>query len=397
MRVRTEAKRFNALVCGRRWGKTTFGIDTIVHPALRGFPAAWFGPTYKNIADTWRQLVQVLKPVTVRKLETEHRLELVTGGTVEMWSLDKDDVARGRKYHTVVVDEAAMVANLKDAWQFVIRPTLTDFQGSAWFMSTPRGMNYFKVLYDRGQDPMRPTWASWQMPTASNPVIAAGEIAEARMDMHDLAFSQEYLAQFVSFEGAVFRHVMEAAVAEPQAGPVDGREYVFGIDWGKQLDYTVVVVIDAISRAVVALERWGAVDYSVQRDRLKAMYERWRPSAVVAENNSMGAPLVEQLYRDGMPVHPFQTTNTSKAIAVEALALAFERGDIQIIPDAELLAELQAFEAQRLPSGLMRYAAPQGQHDDCVMALAIGWSAIDSHAPQTEYAVFDDPVRISAF
>jgi hypothetical protein len=225
--VRSEARRFNVLSCGRRWGKTTFGIDTAAHPALAGFPVAWFGPTYKNIADTWRQLVQVLRPVTVRKLETEHRLELITGGTIEMWSLDKDDVARGRKYRMVVVDEAAMVANLKDAWQFVIRPTLTDYQGSAWFMSTPRGMNYFKVLFDRGQDTLRPTWASWQMPTVSNPHIAPGEIQEARQDMHELAFNQEYLAQFVSFEGAVFRRVMDAAVMTPATGPVDGREYVF--------------------------------------------------------------------------------------------------------------------------------------------------------------------------
>jgi hypothetical protein len=230
--VRSEARRFNVLSCGRRWGKTTFGIDTAAHPALAGFPVAWFGPTYKNIADTWRQLVQVLRPVTVRKLETEHRLELITGGTIEMWSLDKDDVARGRKYRMVVVDEAAMVANLKDAWQFVIRPTLTDYQGSAWFMSTPRGMNYFKVLFDRGQDTLRPTWASWQMPTVSNPHIAPGEIQEARQDMHELAFNQEYLAQFVSFEGAVFRRVMDAAVMTPATGPVDGREYVFGVDWG---------------------------------------------------------------------------------------------------------------------------------------------------------------------
>ena len=397
LKVKAEARRFNVLCCARRWGKTTFGMDVVLKPALEGWPVAWFGPTYKNISDTWRQLIKAFKPVTVRKLETEHRLELVTGGTIEMWSLDKDDVARGRKYKLVVVDEAAMVPNLVNAWDFVIRPTLTDYRGDAWFMSTPRGMNGFKMLFDRGQDPLKESWKSWQMPTAANPFISADEIEEYRRDSHELAFAQEYLAQFVSFEGAVFRNVQLAATAERQAGPMEGREYVFGVDWGKQLDYTVVAVIDAIDRSVVALERWGEVDYAMQRDRLKAMYERWKPSAVVAESNSMGTPIIEQLWRDGMPVHPFQTTNTSKAIAIEALALAFERGDIRIVPDAELLAELQAFQAQRLPSGLMRYAAPQGQHDDCVMALAIGWSVIDSYGPRVEHIIYDDPVRISAF
>lgn len=397
MRVRSEAKRFNVLCCARRWGKTTFGIDTIMHPALAGFPVAWFGPTYKNISDTWRQLIRAFKPITVRKLETEHRLELITGGALEMWSLDKDDVARGRKYKLVVIDEAAMVPNLVNAWDLVIRPTLIDLKGSAWFMSTPRGMNGFKMLFDRGQDVLRANWASWQAPTLDNPFISQEEIEEQRRDSHELAFAQEVLAQFVSFEGAVFRNVMTCATAELQTGPKEHHEYVFGIDWGKQLDYTVVVVIDAVERSVVAMERWGAVDYVVQRDRLKAMHERWKPSAVIAESNSIGAPMIEQLWRDGMPVHPFTTTNTSKAMAVEGLSLAFERCDIRILPEPELLTELQAFEAQRLPSGLTRYAAPAGQHDDCVMALAIGWSAIESYAPQQSMLIYEDRVQISAY
>jgi hypothetical protein len=70
------------------------------------------------------------------------------------------------------------------------------------------------------------------------------------------------------------------------------------------------------------------------------------------------------------------TGNASKAQAIEALALAFERGDIRILNDAVLVSELAAYQAERLPSGLMRYGAPSGQHDDCVMALAIAWSAV---------------------
>jgi len=55
---------------------------------------------------------------------------------------------------------------------------------------------------------------------------------------------------------------------------------------------------------------------------------------------------------------------------VDSLALAFERGDIRIIPDPVLLGELDSFGAERTPSGLIRYAARVG-HDDTVMALAI--------------------------
>lgn len=69
----------------------------------------------------------------------------------------------------------------------------------------------------------------------------------------------------------------------------------------------------------------------------------------------------------------YKLTNTTKANLVDALALAFERGSLRIIPDATLIAELQAYEAERLPSGMLRYGAPAGMHDDTVMALMLAW------------------------
>lgn len=93
----------------------------------------------------------------------------------------------------------------------------------------------------------------------------------------------------------------------------------------------------------------------------------------------MGGPVCEQLLRDGLRVKPFQTTNASKSEAIEALALAFERSEIRIPNDPALIGELQAFEAKPLPSGLMRYQAPEGGHDDCVMSLAIAWQGVTEH------------------
>jgi hypothetical protein len=87
----------------------------------------------------------------------------------------------------------------------------------------------------------------------------------------------------------------------------------------------------------------------------------------------MGGPVIEQLRRDGLPVTAFTATNASKAAAIEALALAFGRGTIRIPNDPVLLGELQAFAAKSLPSGMTRYAAPEGLHDDCVMSLALAW------------------------
>jgi Terminase RNaseH-like domain len=305
-------------------------------------------------------------------------LELIGGGVIDFWSLDSPDSGRGRKYALVIVDEAAMIYELPEAWQQSIRPTLTDLQGSAWFLSTPKGMNYFKLLFDRGQDAEREDWASWQMPTSTNPYLQPGEIESARLDLTEAAFNQEYSALSVNWEGSVFRRVDEAATATEMSKPEPGHDYVIGCDWGRSKDYTVFVVLDTTAHAVVKMDRSNRMDYVVQVDRLKVLSEYWQPSQIIAEQNGIGQPVIEQLTREGLQIQPFTTTNASKAQAIEALALAFERADIRILNDPNLVSELVAYQAERLPSGLIRYGAPGGGHDDMVTSLALAWSAVSS-------------------
>jgi hypothetical protein len=115
------------------------------------------------------------------------------------------------------------------------------------------------------------------------------------------------------------------------------------------------------------------LDNGVNHTRLMALNERFKPLTILAEANSMGLPLIENLQSIGLPVVGFTTTNATKAAIIDGLVLAFEGEKIRILPDVDLIEELQAFEAERLPSGLMRYAAPGGLHDDAVISLALAW------------------------
>ncbi|HNJ41546.1 MAG TPA: hypothetical protein PKZ53_13720, partial [Acidobacteriota bacterium] len=97
--VANNSSRWNILCCGRRFGKTTLGIELLLDPALDGFPTAWFAPNYKLLKEAWRELKRVASPIIKDKSESEHRIELLTKGVIEFWSLDNaDSVARGRKY-----------------------------------------------------------------------------------------------------------------------------------------------------------------------------------------------------------------------------------------------------------------------------------------------------------
>jgi phage FluMu gp28-like protein len=371
-----EARRYNVAACGRRFGKSTLAIELLSRPALEAQPVAYFSPTYKLLTEVWRYLESTLRPVIRRSNATERRIELLTGGVIECWSMDNPDAGRSRRYARAVIDEAGLVADLGERWQAAIRPTLADLRGDAWLMGTPKGRNFFWECYNRGLDDTQPDWMCWQKPTSANPHIHPDEIEAMRGELTERRFAQEILAHFLDDAGGVFRGVLACATAQEEKAPTPGHRYLVGADWGKADDYTVFVVLDMTTKRVTSIDRSNKVDYALQRQRLQTLCETWKPDAVVAESNSMGEPIIEALARSGLPVRPFMTTNATKAVIIEALALAFERGDIQIPNHPVLTAELQAYEATRLPSGLTRYSAPEGMHDDTVMALALAWSAM---------------------
>lgn len=378
-----QRQRFNVVALGRRAGKSKLAQHLLVHCALDRKPGGYFCPTYKLLEEFWRELKQVLAEVIADKSEQEKRLQIIGGGTIDCWSMDTGDPARGRRYGLVVIDEAAMVPRLMDIWGQAIRPTLSDFRGDAWFCSTPRGLNDFHTLYQRGQDPLEPAWRSWQMPTSVNPYIDADEIAAARHDLTEREYAQEYEARFLQTEGAgVFRGVDAVSRLEPTL-PQMGHQYVIGADWGRSNDYTVYSVIDASLGEQCAIDRFSEIDYELQTERLHKWCELYHPTLVVAESNAMGRPLVERLQtgyarlvgkpRAALPVWAFETTNASKAAMVQSLGLAIERGELTLLDNAVQRAELLAYEATTLPSGLLRYGAPPGQHDDTVIALGLAW------------------------
>jgi hypothetical protein len=401
-----EARRFNVADCGRRFGKSILGQRLIAETLLTGEPCSWMSPSYRSLGDAWRDLKRILAPIVVEKNEQERRLEVNTGGVLECWSLENPDAPRGRKYKRVVVDEAAMVRYLGEAWEAVIKPTLLDLLGDAWFLSTPKGANFFKTMYNWGQDPQRfPEWKSWCMPTTANTTIPhlPAEIEKERREKPERIFRQEYLAEFIDDAGGVFRGVEACATLEyigdgpwyaaevgadgeltPRDIPLD-HQYVIGIDWGKHNDFTVLAVIDVVTRELVALDRFNQIDYTLQLKRLKSLARTFSTRTLIPERNSIGEPLIEQLKLDGYSVQAWTATNASKAEAIDALTLAFEKQELTIMRVPVLVDELQAYEAERLPSGLLRYSAPEGYHDDCVMALALAWQGASvKPVPQDE-------------
>jgi hypothetical protein len=369
--VADSKARYKVLAAGRRWGKSRLGSALCVAEGLHGGRAWWVAPSYKVAAVGWRMIRRLgsgVPGVNIRRVD--RMLELPGGGEVQVRSADDPDSLRGEGLDLVVLDECAFMKQA--AWEEALRPALSDRQGDAVFISTPKGRNWFWRLWQRGIA-QEHGFEAWQLPTGDNPYIPPDEIEAARLSLPELIFEQEYLAIFLENEGAVFRNIrqcMHAGITEPK----DHKEHykTMGVDWGRQNDFTALSVGCADCRLELAIDRFNQIDYHFQRQRLRVLAEKWEVTDILAEQNSMGDPIITEMQMEGLPVRPFETTTTSKPPLIKHLSLVLEKEEMQFINNPVWTGELEAYEQVISPiTGRSRFSAPEGMNDDTVMARAL--------------------------
>ena len=336
-------------------------------------------------SQTWRDFKADARHLPgARVSDTERRID-VGGGMIAVRSAHQPDNLRGEGLDLAVLDEAAFMD--RRIWSEIVRPMLATTQGSAMMLSTPFGRNWFYELFSRGRAPeFKGEWRSFQFSTDTNPNIPPAELESIRRSSSERIWRAEFLADFLDDSGQVFRGIRAAVDAEKYGAPRPGHEYVAGVDWGRDPDFTVIAVIDATDRRMSALDRFNQVGWSLQRARLGAVAERWQPRQIWAEANSIGDPNVEALRQDGLPMRRFVTTSKSKSPLIESLALAIERGFLTLLDHPILLAELASYRLDRLPGGGYRYGAPADMHDDTVMATALAWHGMEQPGPHLDFA-----------
>jgi len=195
-----DPARFRVLACGRRAGKTVLGTVLCLQTAGISGRAWWVAPTFPVASIGWRAIKDLARRLPGTEVrESERRITLASGGEVQVKSADNPDSLRGEGLDLVVIDEAAFVK--EEAWTQALRPALSDRQGKALFISTPKGRNYFHRLWDTAKD--KPDWSAFRFPTSANPNIAPEEIEAAKKLLPALIFAQEYEALFTEQIGAM--------------------------------------------------------------------------------------------------------------------------------------------------------------------------------------------------
>ena len=245
LEVLNDPARFKVLACGRRWGKTLLVSLMALAALFQIRRRVWIvAPDYSLTEKVFRELYNILvnqlqiiipgKRGKARNQKGDYYLETPWGSVLEAKSLENPDSLAGEANDLVIVDEAALNAQIEDIWSQMIQPTLMDKEGSAIFISTPRGRNQFYKLFlfgqkgngqragtipinydeDKGIDDDMTEWSSFQRTSYDNPLLSSTpkkskeEVDKAyKRAIYAgklVKFKQEFLADFEAVTDIVF-------------------------------------------------------------------------------------------------------------------------------------------------------------------------------------------------
>lgn len=227
--------RFRVICIGRRGGKTTLSIEEIKGKAVaKPSRIAYIAPTYQQARDiAWEMLKKELNPIIIQANESrlEIRVKTLQGGEsiILLRGWESIETLRGQAFDFIVIDEVAMMRNFWLQWQEVIRPTLADRKGDVMFISTPKGFNHFYDLYKL--EAKDKDFKSFHFTTYDNELIPREEIDNAKNQMTEDRFAQEFMADFRKTEGLVYKEFdRNRHITADQ--PKTVVRTLAGIDWG---------------------------------------------------------------------------------------------------------------------------------------------------------------------
>ena len=358
-------------------------IDSLASIPKKVTPRVWVSaPTFPLVEEDWRVAVQEFGPVIVDRNVAKMRLLVGLSqsklphtqgrvGEIEFKSAERgDEGLRGAGLVGVLMDEAARTD--RAAWELGLRPALADYRGRAVFVSTPFGLNWFKDLYDLGQGGDA-DWKSWRFPSNVNPYFPQDEWEKIKQTAAESTFRQEYLAEFVEGEGAVF-HALDK-VAETNFCLYDpALRWTIGADLAKTTDFTVLYVMNDYGEPAEII-RFKDISWNVQQEAIQKLSNRYGHACVYLDSSGVGDPVEDNLRRIGVPVRGVKTgTVTTKQELIEGLSIALEQGWIKLpYRDTHrwLWDELESYQKRVTEFGNTQYYVPSGRHDDGVIALSL--------------------------
>lgn len=358
-------ERYTITAAATKCGKTASHIIWLFEQALTlksNQSVWWVAPVYQQAEIAFRRMKS---QVNVKDFfisnESKLVLTLPTGARVEFKSGEKPDNLYGDDVYAAVIDEASRMR--EESW-YAMRSTLTATKGKCKLIGNVKGKkNWFYKLGERA----RQGEADYKFfkitayDAANEGILDIAEIEQAKKDLPEHIFKELYLAEPADDNSNPF------GIDNIQAcyAPISSANTIaFGIDLAKYTDYTVITGLDA-NNNVSYIDRFQA-DWSVTKDKIIKVVGR---TPCVIDSTGIGDPVVEDLQRILPNIKGLKFTSHSKQQLIEGLQLEIQQRKIKF-PSEPIGYELENFEYEYTRTGV-RYTAPQGLHDDCVVSLAL--------------------------
>lgn len=308
--ARSGMTRFSVLVCHRRWGKTVFAVVELILRAMQGknsFRGAYICPFRKQAKDVaWDYFKRFSAGIPGTSYnETELTVVFPGGQKVTLYGADNAEALRGLYLDFAVLDE---VADMKPSvWGQIIRPTLSDRKGAALFIGTPKGMNLFFELYNRGRTG-KDGWSAHVFRASETvnriPWLDDEELSALTSEMRAAEYRQEMECDFnassdntlISLDtiyGARGRHIHEEDYRD--------EPLVMGVDVARFGDDASVVQFRR-GRAAFQCERFLQVNNMELASIVNQRIQRERPQMVFVDAGQ-GQGVIDRL-RDLRPPCP---------------------------------------------------------------------------------------------
>lgn len=360
-------------------------INELLKEALRNSRSVyWYiAPTFRQAKDiVWKNPEGIFKYLPQEALDSKNEVELTiklrNGSLIILKGGDNPDSLRGSRPRGIVIDEYGDMKS--DVWETVLRPVMTA-QEDGWvmFIGTPKGRNHFFRLFNlQGNG-----WKSWILKASESGVISQQALDQARTEMTDAAYKQEFECDFLDDATSVFKGI-EQHLYFDETSPQQGRMYKLGCDLAKHNDWTVLTAIDLHTFRVLTPERFNRIDWDVQKARIEAFALRHNSGIMTIDSTGVGEPIYEDLMNKGVSVEPYHFTYDTRNNLLRNLVMLFEQYKISIPNFEPLINELKSFRYEVTGGGRTKMAVPDSLHDDCVMSLALACWNIIAPMPEPE-------------
>jgi len=353
-------------------GKTVSCMAWIVEQAVfigkEGREFWWVAPVSAVASIAFKRLKRGIPPFYIRSIiasEGKECITLINGAVIRFKSGEKTDSLYGEDVWAAVLDEASRMR--VEAFH-AIRSTLTATRGHVRIIGNVKGRKNWFFIGCRKAEANEPGHI-YRKITALD-AVAAGvfpmeELDDARRALPEAVFKELYLCEASDDGGNPFglKFIHQNIALESNKPPV-----VFGVDLAKSVDWTVIIGLDEDGR-VCFIARFQ-LPWKETMGRIRMICGKV-PTFI--DSTGVGDPIVEELQRDtggeASNFQGFKFSSASKQMLMEGLSVAIQQGTVQY-PDGVIVSELESFEYEYTRTGV-RYSAPEGSHDDCVMSLAL--------------------------